>query len=339
MARFDRFRLKRSKSDRPKRLLHGVHPLPTIVTLGNLICGFGAILLSMRANMPIAFSEQGLPPGIAPYKPDDYLYLSGLLIFIAMVFDVLDGSVARLTKSTSKFGMEMDSLCDVVSFGVAPAVLVKNLIDHQAIEGKLHPMLDRYIFPLLVIYVCCATLRLARYNVESETGHRNFFFGMPSPGAAGCAAGLVILALPSRYHWQISPINDQVTQLENYIKDVSGSIILALPFVMLILGILMVSRVHYQHVGDKILKGKKSFMHLLVLCIAIALIVMHHEIMLALIFNGYMVFGIVNEIRFQIFPKHRPPEWDVENEETTESQASPTSGDKSDTTKITEAKL
>ncbi len=316
MARFDRFRLGRSRSDKPKRLLHGVHPLPTMVTLGNLICGFASIMMSMRANMPMVIATTATTAGVVPYKPDDYLYLAGLLIFFGMVFDVLDGSVARLTKSTSKFGMEMDSLCDVVSFGVAPAVLVKNLIDHQAIEGKLHPMLDRYIFPLLVIYVCCATLRLARYNVESETGHRNYFFGMPSPGAAGCAAGLVILSLPASHHWAISPFTMQVTQLENYIDDLRGPIILALPFVMLTLGILMVSRVHYQHIGDKILKGKKSFMHLLVLGIAIALIVMHHEIMLAFMFNGYMIFGIANELRFQLFPKRRPAEWNLDNAET-----------------------
>src|SRR5204862_5734610 len=74
---------------------------------------------------------------------------------------------------------------------------------------------------------------------------------------------------------------------------------------------LMVSRVHYQHIGDKILKGRKSLMHLLVLVIALALIVMHHEIMLAAAFNGYMLVGIVNEIRFQLFPRHRPAEWNV----------------------------
>ncbi|MEI6231715.1 MAG: CDP-alcohol phosphatidyltransferase family protein [Planctomycetota bacterium] len=315
MARFDRFRMGRTKGDKPKRLLHGVHPLPTMVTLGNLICGFASILLSMRANMPEAFVASRVPAGTAPYTPTDYLYISGLLIFFAMIFDVLDGSVARLTKSTSKFGMEMDSLCDVVSFGVAPGVLVKNLIDHHAISGELHPMLDRYIFPLLVIYLCCATLRLARYNVESEAGHRNFFFGMPSPGAAGCAAGLVILALPASHHWTISPFSVQVDQIESYLKLVRGPIILSLPFVMLGLGILMVSRVHYQHVGDKMLKGKKSFMHLLVLCIAIALIVMHHEIMLAIMFNGYMLVGLFNEIRFQLFPKHRPEAWNTAADE------------------------
>ncbi|HLX63071.1 MAG TPA: phosphatidylcholine/phosphatidylserine synthase [Planctomycetota bacterium] len=309
MARFPRFRLGRHKSDKPRRLLQGIHPIPTMVTLGNLICGFASILLSMRANNLPAHP----PEGAWVISADDYLYLAGLLIFVAMIFDVLDGSVARLTKSTSKFGMEMDSLCDVVSFGVAPAVLVKNLLDLQAGLGKPYPMLDRYMFPLLVIYVCCAALRLARYNVESESGHRSFFFGMPSPGAAGCAASLVILSIPASHHWQrqISPLNDQVTQLEKYLDVVRDPIMIALPFIMLALGILMVSRVHYQHIGDRILKGRKSLMHLLVLVIALSLVVMHHEIMLAVGFNGYMIYGLLNELRYQLFPKHRPAEWNV----------------------------
>ena len=112
-------RFGRGRKDKPKRkLLIGVRPLPTMVTLGNLLCGFGAIFLAMRSYAP--------PPGMSPAE---CLNLGGLLIFGGMIFDVMDGQVARWTKSTSKFGMEMDSLCDVVTFGLAPAVLVKGLID------------------------------------------------------------------------------------------------------------------------------------------------------------------------------------------------------------------
>ena len=163
----------------------GIHPVPTLVTLGNLLCGFASIILAMRAyNPPANFSSLA--------TSYDCLYWSGLLIFVAMVFDMLDGKVARWTKSASKFGMEMDSLCDVVSFGVAPAVLVKAMIDQQLMMHESYAMLDRYIFPMLAVYVSCAALRLARYNIEAETGHRDFFFGMPSPGAAGCVASLAV---------------------------------------------------------------------------------------------------------------------------------------------------
>jgi CDP-diacylglycerol--serine O-phosphatidyltransferase len=179
MARFGRFKGFKLKRDGKPRLLMGVHPVPTLVTLGNLLCGFGAIVLAMRASHP--------PQDFYNFDAHDCLRVSAMLIFLAMVFDVFDGKVARWTQSSSKFGMEMDSLCDVISFGVAPAVLVYAMLDEQllAMPSSFH-LLDRFVWPMLAAYVSCAALRLARYNIEAETGHRDFFFGMPSPGAAGC---------------------------------------------------------------------------------------------------------------------------------------------------------
>ena len=302
MARFERFRISRVRPGKP-RLLLGIHPLPTMVTLGNLICGFASIMLAMRANAIASAVATG------HYKPEDYLYFSGLLIFIGMIFDVMDGGVARLTKSTSKFGMELDSLCDVVSFGVAPAVLVYNLLEWQARNDFVLPWLDRYLFPMLIVYVTCAVLRLARYNVESESGPVGYFFGMPSPGAAGCAAGLVILALPATHHWPISPLTAQVSVVESYLPAVRSHLLVALPFIMVGLGILMVSREHNAHIGRRFLRGKRSFMQVIILSIMLGLVLMHHEIMLALAFNGYLLLGLLNELRMQLFPKQRPPEW------------------------------
>jgi CDP-diacylglycerol---serine O-phosphatidyltransferase len=312
MARFGRLRLKRS--DKPKRLLMGIHPVPTMVTLGNLLCGFGAIVLAMRANQP--------PSGL---KPEDCMHIAGLLIFVAMIFDVLDGTVARWTKSTSRFGMEMDSLCDVVSFGVAPAVLVKAMIDQQLARALLdptamNPMLDRYVYPMLAVYVCCAAMRLARYNVEADTGHRDFFFGMPSPGAAGCVASLVLLIIPAPL---LTSQFAENTRLEDWRRTIANPVLMSLPFIMLVLGVLMVSRVHYPHIGERLLRGKKSFMHFIVLGLALVLIVMHHEVMLALTFNGYMLIGLLNEVRYQFFPSHRPAGW----MESTEPSATLTNPD------------
>jgi CDP-diacylglycerol---serine O-phosphatidyltransferase len=296
MRKFGKFR----NSLKPK-LVSGVHPIPTLVTLGNLVCGFGAIVLAMRANNP--------PSEFYDFQAKDCLYWSGILIFIAMIFDVMDGKVARWTKSTSKFGMEMDSLCDVVSFGAAPAVLVKAMIDQQLRTNVPFPLLDRYVFPLLVVYVCCAAIRLARYNVESETVHRDFFFGMPSPGAAGCVASLAILITPKRYHFQFGELQGPVTYVDQLRESLHWPLLIALPFVMLGLGVLMVSRVHYPHMGDRLLRGKKSFRHMIGLGLALVLVVMNHEVMLAIAFNGYMIFGLVNELRYHIFPDQRPAEW------------------------------
>jgi CDP-diacylglycerol---serine O-phosphatidyltransferase len=300
MARFGKLRTKLKGSGKP-RLLMGVHPVPTMVTLGNLLCGFGAIVLAMRADAP---------PDFYNFTKNDCLRVAGMLIFAAMFFDVMDGKVARWTKSASRFGMEMDSLCDVVSFGVAPAVLVKAMIDLQLSTSHPYPMLDRFVWPMLAVYVCCAALRLARYNVEAETGHRDYFFGMPSPGAAGCVASLAILIIPDSSH-RFDNIQ-VVPMLEDLRHEIFWPVLLAMPFVMLILGVLMVTRVRYPHIGDRLLRGKKSFMHIMILGLFFVLTVMLHEIMLAIAFNGYMIYGLLNELRYQFIPSTRPADWNVD---------------------------
>jgi len=306
IKRFERFSKPLRGTGKP-RLLMGIHPIPTMVTLGNLLCGFASIILSMKsANAPATIAY-------------DYLYWSGTLVFAAMIFDVMDGKVARWTKSTSKFGMEMDSLCDVVSFGVAPAVLIKALIDVQV--G--FPLPDRFIWPMLAVYVSCAAIRLARYNVEAETGHRDFFFGMPSPGAAGCAASLALLIIPGNRQLGFKELASQLPPVNDLRQALYLPILTAMPFLMLVLGVLMVTRVHYPHVGDHLLRGRKSFMHVLILGLGLVLIIMHHEVMLALAFNGYMIFGLINELRFQIFPKSRPAEWVSAGEEPAEAGLAP----------------
>ncbi|MFH0939505.1 MAG: CDP-diacylglycerol--serine O-phosphatidyltransferase [Planctomycetota bacterium] len=297
MPRFGRLR----SNSKPRHLLLGVHPIPTLVTLGNLLCGFAAIVLAMRCSNP--------PANFYNFNPNDCLRWASFLIFAAMIFDVMDGKIARWTKSASKFGMEMDSLADIISFGVAPAVLVKAMIDQELRIANSFPMLDRYIWPMLAIYVSCAALRLARYNVESQTGHRDFFFGIPSPGAAGCAASLVILILPGDHHVNIARLQEQMNALDEWRASIYTPVLYAMPFIMLALGVLMVSRVHYPHIGDILLRGRKSFMHVLVLGLGLVLIALHSEIILTLSFNGYLIFGLFNELRYQIFPSQRPSSW------------------------------
>lgn len=312
--RLKRLRLRRNGPKRKRRLL-SVRPVPTMITLGNLLCGFGAIVLAMRIHTP----PTGIPPA-------DCLYYAGLLIFVAMVFDALDGTVARWTNQTSRFGLEMDSLADVVTFGVAPAVIVKAAIDFfgaESFPGGPYPILDRYVWLMLAVYVACAALRLARYNVESGSAHSDFFFGMPSPGAAGCVASMMVMLMPVAKHLEQlerlklvggeGVVREKIPFLGalNYTEATTllqiGLIVL--PFLMLCLGILMVSRVHYIHLGEKLLSGRRSFMHFLILGLTLVLIVMQHEIMLALAFNGYMLLGLVNEVRYQLIPSQRPKGW------------------------------
>ena len=149
-----------------ERLSRGLFVLPTLFTVGNLFCGYLSIWTSIRGTFETA----------------------ALLIIGAAVLDALDGRIARLTNSTSKFGEEYDSLADLVSFGVAPAVLAHSwgLSDF----GRLGWMAS-------FLFVVCGSMRLARFNIQTRIVDKRYFVGLPIPSAAGVIATLV-LATPER---------------------------------------------------------------------------------------------------------------------------------------------
>jgi CDP-diacylglycerol--serine O-phosphatidyltransferase len=149
-----------------ERLSRGLFVLPTLFTVGNLFCGYLSIWCSIRGTFEIA----------------------AYLIIIAAVLDLLDGRIARLTNSTSDFGSEYDSLADLVSFGVAPAVLAYSwgLSDFFRL-GWLASFL----------FVVCGSMRLARFNIQTHVVDKKYFVGLPIPAAAGAIATLV-LATPER---------------------------------------------------------------------------------------------------------------------------------------------
>ena len=152
-----RFRFRRDE----KRIRRGMYLLPSLFTVGNLFCGYACIMFAMRGDLTTA----------APF------------IGIAFVLDGLDGRIARLTGTTSAFGIEMDSLADVVSFGLAPAVL--------ASAWGLSE-LGRWGWAAGFLYVTAAAIRLARFNINAGTHtDKRYFIGMPSPAAAGVPAATV----------------------------------------------------------------------------------------------------------------------------------------------------
>ena len=154
--------LRRSQDKRP-RLRRGVALLPSLFTMGNMFCGYSCIIYSLRGDFESA----------APY------------IGISIVLDMLDGRIARLTGTSSEFGVQLDSLADAISFGVAPAIL--------AYAWGLAPLGRLGMFSGF-LFVSGAVLRLARFNVQSAGGgDKRYFVGMPSPAAAGVLAATVYL--------------------------------------------------------------------------------------------------------------------------------------------------
>ena len=152
------------------RPIRTISVFPTLLTLGNLICGFFAIVVAARIDKPDALVNSNL------LLDTRNLMLSGCLIFLAMVFDGLDGYVARLARTTSDFGAQLDSLCDVVSFGVAPGFLLVKLCP------QFTYMHDQAVWIIAAAFAACAALRLARFNVEtSDEDDHLYFSGLPSP--------------------------------------------------------------------------------------------------------------------------------------------------------------
>jgi CDP-diacylglycerol--serine O-phosphatidyltransferase len=159
-----------------KRLRRGVLILPSLFTLGNLFCGFYALMEAAKGRW--AWSAES--------DAAAHFAKAALFIVLAMVLDGLDGRIARLAHATSPLGIQLDSLADVVSFGVAPGMLVYT----WALSDLARPRLG---WAIAFIFTSCGALRLARFNVQAAVVHDNrYFVGLPIPGAAGALAALVL---------------------------------------------------------------------------------------------------------------------------------------------------
>lgn len=252
--------------------------LPTLMTLGNAVCGFAALMCVSRINSSAT---------------DEYYFaLSGWLIMAAMVFDALDGYVARLSRTTSKFGAELDSLCDAISFGVAPAFLLLRL----GPGWEPRPILAQLVIGIAVLYMSCAVLRLARYNIEASAdgGASKKFRGLPSPGAAGCLASLAILRgeLPAKIHliWPQMEM-DNLRSFTQWLIEIWA------PVGALAVALLMVSRLPYPHLTKQMLRGRKHLSHLIQLLLLAVVFLAFRETVLAVIFWGY---GLGLAVRYAV---------------------------------------
>ena len=201
-----------------------------------------------------------------------------------MIFDALDGRVARLTKQTSEFGVQLDSCTDVVTFGVAPALLVKAVYEH-AMAGAGLTYSFKLTFCLCALYTVCAILRLARFAAETdtETSSHDSFEGLPAPAAAGFLAAGVFFLFESG--GMLSPFSFGET----------ATLLLKRVFLVLppILGLLMVSRIRYVHMVNRYVRGRKTFNYLIQGILCIFLLAFCHEWALFLFLAAYVISGPV----------------------------------------------
>jgi CDP-diacylglycerol--serine O-phosphatidyltransferase len=255
--------------------------LPTLLTLGNGVCGFAAIAYASKITLDGSLTVDQI---------DRYYVLSAALILVAMLFDVLDGYAARLSRSASEFGGQLDSLCDAISFGAAPAFLMLRLGQ----EWNAHPLVAKTIAVIAALYLACAVLRLARFNTENNpdpASHKRFK-GLPSPAAAGCVASLAALRADFTSEWTgLDP-----SLVHNFVQ-------LWAPLGTLIAALLMVSRFSYPHFSRQ-LRGRRQFQAVVQAVFVLAIIALSPQVAAFLLFWAYALSGPVRSALAQVYRRH-----------------------------------
>jgi len=232
-----------------------------------VLSGFLAVFVASRAVEP------NLPFGWTP------LTFGAIFVFLGMLFDGLDGQLARLTRTTSGLGEQLDSMADMVTFGVAPAFLAVQLagIGSPFLSERTDRYFDRAAVIIACIYVACAALRLARFNAELKSpaaqDHLRFS-GLPSPGAAGTVASLVLL----HEHLLVQPV------LRLWAVNFSTYGILP---VTLLTALAMTSRLRYLHVTNRFLRGRAPIEYVAMLVVVCLLLLIAPQLSLAAAFVAY----------------------------------------------------
>ncbi len=268
-----------SRRQRGYRAMPPMVVLPTLCTLGNLIAGFAAIYYAGRGD---SF--------VGPWGWSNFTF-AGALIFVGMFLDAIDGSVARLTRSFSDIGAQLDSFADLVTFGVAPAYMMLLLIGNYfrdqgvtIIGAETDHALGRMVWAIAAVYVCCAALRLARYNVEASAEQHSEsrrFRGLPSPGAAGAVASLTLL---HQHLLSVRYFDEVPTVLARWAS-------LGIPLVVLLSALAMVSAIPYVHFANRFVRARKSFGYVVRLVIILMLAIWWFQETLAVTFTAYALSG------------------------------------------------
>jgi CDP-diacylglycerol---serine O-phosphatidyltransferase len=205
------------------------------------------------------------------------MWTAAAVLFVGMVADILDGIISRLLKASSEFGVQYDSLADVISFGVAPAVLAYNL--------GLSKLPGRMGLGIAFLFTACAALRLARYNTQATTGEKKSFAGMPTPVAAGFVASLTIVLI------KYNLVEGCAVPL--------GIIVIALSY-------LMISTVKYPSSADMIVVGKEPSVYLTVGTLAIGGAVFFIEESNFIGFTAYVFYGMIRSLYRTFYPVSEP---------------------------------
>lgn len=232
----------------------GIYLIPSLFTLGNLAAGM----------LSIVWSSQG------------QFSMAAWAIIVGMAMDILDGRVARWTGATSQFGVELDSLCDMVTFGLAPAILMYWV--------ALDPM-GRPGVAIGILFASCAALRLARFNVKASSGEpSHYFVGLPVPAAAGILASFVLSYEMFDQEMTGKTIRVLMNRMPLFFQ--------AVPVVMIGLALLMISTVQYNNFKQLKLLRPRSLQTMAIVFVGFLLVMTYPQNMIFIIFSVYVLSGL-----------------------------------------------
>jgi len=268
-----------STAPRP-RMRSGVYLIPTLMTLGNMSLGFFALVKALEGKYGAAATA----------------------IIVGHILDALDGRVARMTGTTSKFGVELDSLSDWITFCIAPSFLMyKIALMHNRLWG----------FPIAVFFVICGALRLARFNLKSQMGETKapYFTGLPTPAAGGLLAIFALL-------YDITELDKPVRGFKVVMNQVPLFYDLV-PAVMLVLSLLMVSEVRYSSMKNINLLRPRSMRALIATILILLLIYVYPQNMIFIFYVAYIGWGLtdyfIRQPREQEEPAAKPAGYEPDN--------------------------
>src|SRR5205814_135720 len=257
-------------------LQRGIYVLPSLFTVGTLVCGYIAALSTLQATViaDMTYSRASLD-------------VAARAIGWAILFDGLDGRIARMTNASSNFGREFDSLADVITFGLAPAFLAFAWGVRPVVAGFLSDHLLRLGWIVTFAFVICGAARLARFNIEKgSSGDRRYFIGLPIPGAAGVIAAVV--------HFYQSPVTETVYGLL-WLATVGA------------LAFLMVSRVRYFSFKTLDLRRRRPYVTIILLGSIVGGIFAFSQIVLLTMATVYMFSGPAGWLTGRLRPQPPAP--------------------------------
>ncbi|MCL2390705.1 MAG: CDP-diacylglycerol--serine O-phosphatidyltransferase [Endomicrobia bacterium] len=239
-------------------LKKGIYILPSLFTSGNMACGLISVIFSINGEFTTA----------------------AWMIILAIAFDMLDGRVARMTKTTSEFGVQLDSLSDLVSFGVAPSIMMYQLVLNTMGKPGI---------AIAVLFVLCSGLRLAKFNVHAKEGIiHNSFMGLPTPASAGLVISFVL-------SYELLSDTGQVLSFKTIpmLMNTMPTFFKAMPIVMVVLSFLMVSNIPYASFKKFKLSKPKVFQFLVLIIFVLFLAIVFPQNIIFILFSLYALSGII----------------------------------------------